>query len=498
MRNRIIFPVVVLQLFSFFATAGGVYPSTDSAAVDIFYNKMQQKVVWLAPGKKSNLQALAGFFRQASHLGLEERDYQVPFIYSMAGDFPGILPGDTTVLTDRRITMEALRFFCDIAYGPVNNVPVRYNGLGTLTDRYSRMAALLADCLRTDSFNLFLHRVEPADSTYTMLKQVLVHFYDALTDTGFTEIPVVSLKADTTNMALIKRLQQLGAGDSITAGKLKTSIIKAQEMFNVLNDGVLRSGFLRELNIPFAVRLRELKDGLNHARWLNTYQPHTMIVVNVPSTDLELFVDNKPVLYSRVITGKKSTPTPTLASRITEVVLYPYWMVPYRIATRELLPHIKRDRHYLDDNQFEVLDRNGRITDPTGINWQSLSTNNFPYVIRQNTGCDNSLGIIKLNFYSPFTVYLHDTPGKSLFMLKQRFFSHGCIRVEEAVTLSRLLLDNASAAMLDTLIKEGPQPDQKPVVIPVKSTVLVFVVYNVAWTDPAGKVRFYEDVYKKY
>lgn len=495
---KLFIPLVILQLLSLSTTARGVDSPGDSAAVNVFYSKMQQDIVWLTPGKKNNLQVLAGFFRQAPYLGLEERDYQAQFIYAIATDFPDTFPSSAMIAADRQITMKALHFFCDVAYGPVNNVLVRYNGLGTLTDRYSAMPGLLAASLQSDSFELFLQRIEPADTAYAKLKQAFACFYDALTDTGFTETPVISLKADTTNAALMKRLQQLGIADSTAAGGLKGGIIRAQEMFNVLNDGVLRSGFLHELNISFTVRQRELKDGLNQVRWLNAYQPHTMIVVNVPSTGLELFVDNKPVLYSRVITGKKSTPTPTLASRITEVVLYPYWMVPYRIATRELLPHIKRDRHYLDDNQFEVLDRKGRITDPAGINWQSLSTNNFPYVIRQNTGCDNSLGIIKLNFYSPFTVYLHDTPGKSLFMLKQRFFSHGCIRVEDAVMLSRLLLDNASAAMLDTLIKEGPRPDQKPVVIPIRSTVLVFVVYNVAWADPAGKVRFYEDVYKKY
>lgn len=497
MMNRII-SMMILQLFSLCTTAHVVHPPGDSAAVNVFYSKMQQKIVWLTPGKKSNLQVLAGFFRQAPYLGLEEQDYEAQFIYEMAEDSLDILPGGATMAADRRITMKALRFFCDVAYGPVNNTLVRYNGLGTLADRYSGMPGLLADCLRTDSFDLFLQRVEPADTTYTALKQAFAYFHNALAGTGFTETPVVSLKADTTNVALISRLRQIGLSSGSAAADLKGDIIKAQEMFNVLNDGVLRSGFLHELNIPFAVRLKELKDGLNHIRWLNAYRTHTIIVVNIPSTGLELFVDNKRVLYSRVITGKKSTPTPTLASRITEVILYPYWMVPYRIATRELLPHIKRDRHYLDDNQFEVLDRKGRITDPASINWQSLSISNFPYIIRQNTGCDNSLGIIKLNFYSPFTVYLHDTPGKSLFMLKQRFFSHGCIRVEEAVTLARLLLDDTSAGRMDALIKEGPQPDQKPVVIPVKSTVLVFVLYNTAWPDYEGRIRFYEDVYKKY
>ncbi|MEV4884034.1 L,D-transpeptidase family protein [Chitinophaga ginsengisegetis] len=495
---KYIISLITLLLFSLFTTASALHLPDDSAAVTVFYGRMQQKVVWLSPGRKPVLQQLRFFLKQAPFLGLEENDYQSQFIYSMAEDTLRTLPDTDAVAADRRITAEAIRFFCDVAYGPVNSAAVRYNGLAGLPDKRPEMARLLADCLLTDSFSFFLQHIEPEAAAYAAVKKTLTYFYTALSDSGFAETPVVSLKADTANIALIKRLGQLGFGDSIEAGRLQESIIKAQEKFNVLSDGVLRSGFLRALNVPFVSRIRELKVALNHIRWLYSYRPYTSVVVNIPSTGLQLFQDNKPVLYSRVITGKKSTPTPTLASRITEVVLYPYWMVPHRIATRELLPRIKLDRSYLEDNQFEILDKKGRIVNAADINWQSLSAGNFPYVIRQNTGCDNSLGIVKLNFYSPFTVYLHDTPGKNLFMLKQRFFSHGCIRVEEAASLARLLLDEANAQTMDSLIKSGPQADQKPVVLPVKIPALVFVLYNTTWPDNMGEVRFYEDVYNRY
>lgn len=479
-------------------TTRGQCQENDSSAVAVFYHKMQQQVVWLSPARKPDLQLLTVFLKQAPYLGLEEADYESRFVRLMAEDSGRVLSGNDIISADRHITKNVIRFFCDVAYGPVNSASVKYNGLPELSGGYQDIASKLADYLLADSFAVFLQRVEPDVPAYTAVKQNVAYFYTALADSNFSELPVVSLKADTTNMALLTRLDQLSRGDSLPDGRLKERIIRAQEMFNVLNDGVLRSSFLHALNVPFASRLSALKVALNEIRWLHAYRQYTAVVVNIPSTGLQLLRDGKQALYSRVITGKRSTPTPTLASRITEVVLYPYWIVPHKIATRELLPHIKRDRDYLEANQFEVLDRKGRILNAADINWQSLNGSNFPYVIRQNTGCDNSLGIVKLDFYSPYSVYLHDTPGKNLFLLQQRFFSHGCIRVEEAITLARLLLDDTNTAAMDALIEKGCQPDQKPVVLPVRSPALVFVLYNTAWPDNNGRVRFYEDVYNRY
>jgi murein L,D-transpeptidase YcbB/YkuD len=155
---------------------------------------------------------------------------------------------------------------------------------------------------------------------------------------------------------------------------------------------------------------------------------------------MKVYSQGKVNLEMRMIVGKPSTPTSTLASRVNEVILYPYWHVPYSIATKELLPIIKRNPGYIEAGNYQVLNKSGNIVDPYSINWRALSRNYFPYLIRQSTGCDNALGLLKLNFYSPFGIYLHDTPVKSLFMLNKRYFSHGCMRMEKPMELGHLVL----------------------------------------------------------
>jgi murein L,D-transpeptidase YcbB/YkuD len=176
--------------------------------------------------------------------------------------------------------------------------------------------------------------------------------------------------------------------------------------------------------------------------------------------------------------------------------MYPYWNVPNKIATKELLPSIKRDPAFLERNNFQVLNKQRELVDPRKINWHSLSTSNFPYLIRQSTGCDNSLGIVKLNFYNPFTVYLHDTPGKGLFFLNKRYFSHGCMRVEKAMELAKLVASKHEFT-IDTIESKGCTINQAPLVLAADKPMNLIVLYSTAWYDNKGAIFFSEDVYKK-
>jgi murein L,D-transpeptidase YcbB/YkuD len=251
------------------------------------------------------------------------------------------------------------------------------------------------------------------------------------------------------------------------------------------------------LNTPLIKRIQELKRSLNAFRWLNSYQQsQQIIVVNIPSANLFFYAGDSILLCSRAVVGKPATPTPTLCSKVTELVMFPYWMVPYKIATKELLPAIRDNIPFLDAGNYQVLDKQGNILDPYKINWKALSTKNFPYTIRQANGCDNSLGIMKLNFYSPYDVYLHDTPWKNFFSYNKRYFSHGCMRVEEAIELAKKVLP-LRAAEIDSLAAHCEAHSGKPVVMNLPNPIPVFVLYQTAWPDEKGTVRFFEDVYHK-
>ena len=220
------------------------------------------------------------------------------------------------------------------------------------------------------------------------------------------------------------------------------------------------------------------------------------IVVNIPSATLILFRYDVPIFESKVIVGKRSTRTPTIASVLTDITIYPYWIVPKTIAVKELLPEIKKDIRYLERNNFQVLDKKGKIVSPFTVPWSTLSRENFPYTIRQSTGCDNSLGLIKLNINNPFNVYLHDTPWKVLFESANRFYSHGCVRVQKARELSHILLKENSIAV-DTLDEKASLLGKKPTLLRLPLKVPVLILYNTTWFDMEGDLRFFPDIYSK-
>jgi len=95
--------------------------------------------------------------------------------------------------------------------------------------------------------------------------------------------------------------------------------------------------------------------------------------------------------------------------------LYPYWFVPTSIAIQEFLTKIIKDTSWLDRQNMQVIEKAGKIIDPKTLPWSQFTATNFAYTIRQATGCDNTLGTIKLDVKTPFGVYLHDTNDKDFF-----------------------------------------------------------------------------------
>lgn len=244
-------------------------------------------------------------------------------------------------------------------------------------------------------------------------------------------------------------------------------------------------------------KIRLLTKAANDYRWLSAIKEKQQIVlVNIPSAHLKVYEGDKIKLQMRLILGKKSTPTKTLSTYINQVTINPYWTVPMSIIINEMLPKIKTDIDYLSRNHLEVLNSNYKPLNPYQINWHNIDLVNFPYIIRQSTGCENSLGILKLEFDSPFAIFLHDTPEKKLFTYKNRFYSHGCMRMEKPVEMGRLLLqDNLKA--IDSIDLTKCYLNPKPIYIPLSKKIPLIVWYSQVDFDSNNNLLFYKNVYNR-
>jgi murein L,D-transpeptidase YcbB/YkuD len=466
-----------------------------------FYTRNGFTCAWLSEKNKSNFQMLLNYFNQSADLGLEQNNYVFPSFSKPNNTLHSPASQEDSIHTDIAITDAAIHFFHDVAEGNQTE-DLLYNGLNYSPD-CNNIGFMLFTYLNSGKFSSLLSDLQPQEKMYESLKKKLQFFQKIISIDSFENTQVKSLRMQPDNKPLLRRLYQLGflSSDTLTinAVQLKDIIKEVQNTFNQVEDGELRIATLEMLNVPISTRIAELKSALNALRWISCIRKSEkhIIVVNIPSTTLLLCEHDQIMLESKIVAGKKSTPTPTLCSKINEVILYPYWNVPNKIATRELLPLIKKNPKFLEENAYQVLNKQAKIIDPLTINWEILGKSNFPYTIRQSTGCDNSLGLVKLNFYNPYTVYLHDTPFKNFFNFKSRFFSHGCMRVEKAFDLARFILKNNRSA-IDTLPQKGCLKNVEPIRVAASEIIPVFVIYHTAWADSSATVRFYPDIYKKF
>lgn len=235
---------------------------------------------------------------------------------------------------------------------------------------------------------------------------------------------------------------------------------------------------------------------LNMERWRAEKQwPDRYVVVNIPAFTMRVVEADSVWLESRVVVGKRKTPTPVMESVIRSFLIYPYWHVPHSIATKEILPALQRDTLYLQRNNFQVLNKRGEVVLADTIQWDLYSATYFPFTLRQREGSENSMGIIKFNFSNRYGVYLHDTNSKRLYARPTRDFSHGCVRVEKAISLAHYLVREddiyVSPEDLDQYLSL-----QQRLKIDLRKPITVKLVYFTAEVRN-GLPVFYDDIYKK-
>ncbi len=206
-------------------------------------------------------------------------------------------------------------------------------------------------------------------------------------------------------------------------------------------------------------------------RWLPDDLGPRYLLVNIPAFRLDAIEDGKSVLDMKVVTGKKTSPTPVLSDRMTSVVFSPYWNIPQDIVQKEILPKIAKDPAYLDKNNMEA-DEKGNY--------------------RQRPGKGNSLGQVKFLFPNHYNVYLHDTPAQSLFERIERDFSHGCVRLDEPMKLAQYVL-RGQPEWTDEKITAAMQAGTERAV-PLKQPLPIYLVYFTAWEED-GVLKTVPDVY---
>jgi murein L,D-transpeptidase YcbB/YkuD len=440
---------------------------------------------------------LLSMLQYADSLGLDRKDYHESYLhhFDSLSHLPNFDYSQYESENELIFTDAALSFLYNVAYG--REINIGYNGISYNIDS-ARIIKVFNDLLVHQNWRQTLDSIEPKIKQYAELKNELNHLQTFLRNKPEAD----SVLAEANDMgAIALKLQALGllpdslSNDSIPPHLLEQAIKKFQIMMSAGVTGKVDEKTLAFLNFPLNSRVNQIKESLNYWRWTGRLKEHEFILVNIPAATLRIVEsDSAKDISMRVIVGKNATQTPSFTSYITKVITYPYWNVPFSIATKEMLPKIRKDLSYLDENNLQVLNAKGVEIDPQTVDWNRYSAKYFPYRLRQSTGCDNSLGVLKFELNSPYSIYLHDTNVKGLFANKSRFLSHGCVRVEKPMILAQFLLhgglDSATVSELNNCIK-----DEEPKEFKLKKRFPVLIFYMTADIDENGNLKFYNDVY---
>jgi len=468
-------------------------------------------LLWLDAGRPTAQakQAVDVLSSAADH-GLDPHDYGAAPLglrLAQAAQGPVMAEGDQ-VQFDAVLTAALERYLADLRNGRVDPRTIHAN---FDVQRHAMLdtTAFLREAVATHRVPEALAQAQPRLPMYAGLRQALAR-YRALADHPAWQIAlpalpgrkVVSGQAYAGLPLLAQRLQALGdlpAGTPFPErfeGALVAALQAFQERHGLTPDGVLGQATLQYLNVTPAARARQIELSLERLRWTPFLQGPRMIVVNVPEFVLRAYeVHDGQVdvqLTMKVIVGKAlDTRTPLFDEDMRFIEFSPYWNVPPSIARQEVVPRLKRDPAYFNQQGFEFVTGTGQVVN-------ALSADHLDAVlhagwrIRQRPGPKNALGDIKFVFPNRDNIYLHHTPAPQLFERDRRDFSHGCIRVQAPVALAQFVLRDEpdwTEARIRQAMDKGESGTLR-----LKHPLPVLIAYSTVLVK-GGRVFFYPDLY---
>ena len=380
----------------------------ERQALEAFYTARNFAPLWIEHGVPNQRAKEAKRHLNAASLdGLDPNDYPTPKFEGVA-DRAGLAEAEikltAAILTYARHTQSGRvhfsRVHSDISYElAVPNPP-----------------DILASIATGEPIAESLARFNPPHAGYRALKEKLGTLRQEENESDPIRIPAGPIlrpgMADP-RIPLLREKLRIAANPSSTTydHTLVEAVKRFQSTANITSDGLVGPQTLRALNRERRSRQIDLiVANMERWRWMPRSLGESYSILNVPDYSMKVISDGKVIWQTKVVVGKRSTPTPILSDKMQSVTVNPTWNVPPSILQNEYLPALRRDPALLDRIGIKVVrNRDGSIR------------------MYQPPGDSNALGRLRFNFPNKFLVYQHDTPDRHLFGRTVRAYSNGCM-----------------------------------------------------------------------
>jgi len=453
------------------------------------------------PGWKNdkNVKELVQLLALAKEDGLQPEDYHVEVIRDILKSNQG--PEEKADL-DMLLSDAYMLYASHILNGKVD--PETIDAEWHAMRKEGNPVKLLDSALSERAIYHSISALEPPHPSYKGLKSALKSYYEMAENGGWIAIPNgPTLKEGMTDSLrvplIIARL--LASEDLIDfpddpyvySEYLSSAMKKYQQRNGLEADGYVGKMTSESLNVPVEKRIDQIKVNMERLRWISHDLGENYIFVNIADFQLRVYEETEIVLQEKIIVGKPFRKTPVFSSDMTYIVLNPYWTIPPTILYNDVIPEVRKNKDYLATKNIRIINGKDRTEiSPDSVDWQVRQ--NFPYILRQDPGPLNALGMVKFMFPNTYNVYIHDTPSKELFNRPERTFSSGCIRLENP----EALLEYLSARHLDVdmqkirkFIEEG-----KEKTLVLKKSIPIHILYLTSWIDK-DMIHFRKDIYNR-
>lgn len=376
---------------------------------------------------------------------------------------------------------------------------------------------LVADA--SGSSDALIKSLVPQMPEYRMLVMMLAKLRQLQTSTAWGPIAGVkkNLKLgvkDASVVALKQRLLAFGYKITVMDDRFdkdtENAVYDVQQNLKQNPDKVVspRGATLAYLETSLENRIQQVRADLEKMRWLPQDPKDKYIFVNLAFTSFTLIDRNQanPVVFNfRTINGRVDRKTPSMADKIYQVILNPYWVVPPTVFVKDKVELIKgmdsyQIQDWFDRNHFKVISQDFKYYyDPTRINWFAIQDADVGFYIQQLPNYYNALGVVKFALTNGESIYLHDTGERHLFKESNRLRSSGCVRLEKPLDLAEYLLKDTQyhrELIEDIISRPDEEPLENDTQVKLKNNMPVYMIPMTSHMASDSVLRFTTDVYE--
>lgn len=345
---------------------------------------------------------------------------------------------------------------------------------------------------------------EPYNPEYTLLKTALADYVEIGNQGGWGQIPagpdVDPGGRDPRVPALRLRLDietgyEPPRGDAdVLDQALSKRLREFQFRHAIPVTGSLDKATLLALNVTVERRIEQITLSMERLRWMPEELSDRILIANKGDGLLRLFEQGQTAREWRILPNCPRDNLAVVAGQMQTMVLNPNWEVPFDYFQSHLFPVLQSEPASVEQQGYELLYRN--VDTPIGsLPWKSfprasLSNQKDDFRFRLGPGATNPYGRFVYRLDGIDEAYLFDAPAAAGQEVCDPRLSKGAIAVVDGLDLIKLLIQRRLGP--DDYL-ERTLSRKETLIVPDVDRLPLMIVFQSAWIDANGQVRFSKD-----